>query len=79
MQHFDSESCNEHGMDQTSGSQTMGRVQNNLFFWHPSLRAGVGGLDGVSRHLQPWQIEKELDETFSDRRLLVEAEAGVSA
>lgn len=46
------------------------------FFLHPSLRAGVGGLDGVSRQLQPWQIEKELDETFSDRRLLVEAEAG---
>ena len=36
----------------------------------------MGGLDGVFRHLQPWQIEKELDETFSDRRLLVEAEAG---
>jgi hypothetical protein len=36
VQHFDSESCNEHGMDQTSGSQTMGRVQNNLFFCIPA-------------------------------------------
>ena len=53
-----------------------GLSAKRLFFLHPSLRAGVGGLDGVSRQLQPWQIEKELDETFSDRRLLVEAEAG---